>query len=69
MLRRSKKRDYDRENTEAAEIILSNPQDHTDFCFDWARRFRDRVARERSKRTGQRMLPLGTAASVNGCRM
>ncbi len=57
-MKRSKKRDYDHENAVAANIILSDPERHGRFGLDWARRFRERVARGRAEQAGQRMLPL-----------
>ena len=48
-------RKFDRQNETAARIILSEPERHTQFQLDWARRFLARRAEE-----AKQLRPLST---------
>ena len=46
---RSKRAQYDRQNAEAAAVILANPERHSRFQMDWAQRFLRRRAQAKNE--------------------
>ena len=56
---------WDRDNLRAAKLILSEPERHSRVMIDWATRFMQRRAEERS---GQKSL-FGSSAASNDARL